>query len=197
MPTGYTAPTKDALADLDAYASKAPHGTAERALLIFGWLADRAYVRETEGANRGPWMRLFLGECGLGEGYSWCAASLTWACRRAGCWSGNSPAVIDWYRRGKADGRLRAKPARALACYRLDRDEDGNLTGHGHIGFCLGYGESLFGRIVRKILNLVKSIEGNTSPAAGGSQSNGDGLYRKTRPIGYWDGYVELSQEGR
>lgn len=186
--TRFTAPTVEALAALDRYASKAPPNTSERALLIMAFLADRCVVTESNGANRGPWVDFLIRESGLDprDRPSWCAITLCFATKRAGCWSAKSARVIDWYRKAKAEGRLRSNPARGLACVHLNKNADGSLKGTGHIGDC-----------VAGALGWTKSIEGNTSPGDAGSQGDGDGLYRKTRRNSFWDGWIELSQENR
>lgn len=136
---------------------------AERALLIAAEFADRIKVREV-GVNRGYWVTRFLGAVGLGGGYAWCAAFLTFCLKAAG--ATNLPkhpaSVLGWITWAKANGAILDGPQRACAGAQM------HTKTTGHIWF---------------MANPPASIEGNTN--AQGSRE-GNGVFRRTRPEGIW-----------
>lgn len=153
-----------------------PNG--EKVLQVFAYLADSIEVREEFGPNHGKYVDDFLKSCGLGSGYPWCAASINWVCEALGVPNPDKSdaAVIGWRNWAKANGRLKFIPARGRLCGYL------HANGTGHIG------------IVRSVEgSLVRSIEGNTSSGAAGSQRDGDGLYRRTRAAKTWEFYIDLN----
>ena len=140
-----------------------------------------AYVGTVErgGANRGPRVERFLRSVGLGPGQPWCAAFVSHVLEAAGA-------------RGPADGRGRvirsglaahfitAGSVRASEALRgVKAVSDGAVViwrrgsgPFGHAGF-----------VVRWRGARGETVEGNTSPGAGGSQADGDGVWRRTREI--------------
>ena len=145
----------------------------ERALIIAHIAADIIKVRE-HGRNAGPEVREYLRAVGLGEGFAWCAAFVTY-CLLEGGWSkermpANRASACAWFAWGEREPAIGVTSDVRL----LKR---GDLVGwcdraawHGHIGLLLGvHGDS------------VSTIEGNTD-AQGGSE--GDGVYRRVRR---WD----------
>lgn len=154
-----------------------PNG--EKVLQVFAYLSDVIEVREELGPNNGKYVNDFLKESGgLGSGYPWCAASLNWVCEAIGVPNPDKSdaAVIGWRNWARANGRLRTSPARGYLCGYL------HANGSGHIG------------IVRSVeTDIVRSIEGNTSSGAAGSQRDGDGLYRRSRPRSVWEFYIDLN----
>lgn len=150
----------------------------EKALLLMANLADRQRVREI-GTNRGFWVERFLAAAGLGPGYPWCAAALTWTCDQLEIDRPpkGAAAVRNWVTWGIATGRHLpiSQVQRGDLVYWLNRD------GTGHIG------------IVSHVAgSIVFTIEGNTSSGERGSQRDGDGLYRRDRHIKAWHGVIRL-----
>lgn len=132
-------------------------------------------IRERGGNNRGPWVRKFLREVGLPQGYPWCAAFQSWALDKA---AGRklpieSASVAAIYGYGKEHGWVVSRPLRGdLACY--DFDGDGQYNDHIEL--------------VVKVLRLgptlvLRVVGGNTSSGVAGSQADGDGVWLRTRVI--------------
>lgn len=148
----------------------------ERVLQAMAILADVVRVRES-GTNRGYWVESFLAKCGLGPGYPWCAAALSFACDAVDvprpAKGGASCAM--WRAWARDQKKLVTEPKRGRACVK-DYGQ-----GKGHIGI-----------VVRTVGPLVWSLEGNTGPGEAGSQRDGDGLYRRVRSRRFWDHYIEL-----
>lgn len=144
----------------------------EAVLQCMAYLADVVKVREKGGNNRGPEVAELLKSAGLGEGYAWCAAALTFARKLAGMRVPKGAAAVrNWV------GFLPRtnKPGRGSICYRMNPD---GVTGH-------------IGVVVAVVGPVVFSIEGNTSSGEAGSQRDGDGLYRRRRLKGFWTGFLE------
>lgn len=108
------------------------------------------------------------------QGQSWCAAFVRWVCKHSGApvLGISNPyycPTIETYARhaGLWDTSGHYHPGDWVLF---------DWTGHGlaeHIGIVVGDDGS-----------VVHTIEGNTSPTNGGSQSNGGGVYRRDRPHG-------------
>lgn len=148
---------------------------AERRLLVMAYLADEVRVKEVGGNNRGKWVKVFLASVGLGEGYPWCAASLTFASQVADAPFPQRPeynpaAVLGWNRWADDNDRIVSGALR-----RGDIAMRRTSATTGHIGV-----------VVRVVGNFVYSIEGNTSPGNEGSQADGGGLYRRVRLKSFW-----------
>lgn len=160
-----------------------------RAALAYG----RLFVGITEnpaGSNHGPTVRRqdktgkwWTGGIdywcrqanGIPGGYPWCAAFATGCFRAVGREIGDARrASVGFFEAwARQHGMLVERPfAGDLVCYRFDRDDWPD-----HIG------------IVDKVLSLprggrpylVRVLEGNTSRGVAGSQSNGGGVYLRTR----------------
>ncbi len=131
-------------------------------------------VKEATGHNDGPEVEMFLHSVGRHKGDSWCAAFVSYCLTAAQI---KEPKI----RSGLARDFKRSKylvlsndvlrgikwvPRGSLIGW-----EKGN-TIFGHIGFVLNW-EKQSG----------KTIEGNTSSGEQGSQSNGDGVYIRSRMI--------------
>jgi CHAP domain-containing protein len=132
-------------------------------------------IHEVGGNNQGPWVKKFLAEVGLPEGYAWCDAFQSYeehgvAGRRLPI---ESASVGQTYATAKQLGWVVTPPARGdLVCY--DFDGDGQCD--DHIG------------IVVKVLSLgpvltLQTVEGNTSSGVAGSQADGDGVYLRRRVV--------------
>lgn len=137
--------------------------------------AAKLGIHEVGGNNCGPWVKKFLAEVGLPEGYAWCDAFQSYeedgvAGHRLPI---ESASVGQTYATAKKLGWVVSTPARGdLVCY--DFDGDGQFD--DHIG------------IVAKVLALgpflkLQTVEGNTSSGVAGSQGDGDGVFLRTRVV--------------
>jgi hypothetical protein len=137
--------------------------------------ATKLGIQEVGGNNHGPWVKKFLGEVGLPEGYAWCDAFQSFEMDGA---AGHrlpieSASVAQTYATGKKLGWAVSKPARGdLVCY--DFDGDGQFD--DHIGLVVGV------RTLGQMLTL-QTVEGNTSSGLGGSQEDGDGVFLRRRVV--------------
>ncbi|RYG94822.1 MAG: hypothetical protein EON58_15435 [Alphaproteobacteria bacterium] len=156
----------------------APDGTGEKALQAMAWLCDDQEIREDKGNNKdsGGWIARFLKNLGLDPGQPWCAASLWWCCVQAKCARPptGGASVYEWVQWAKREGRLLTEPKRGCAVARL-------IGRKGHMGICRAYRKP-----------EVDSIEGNTSAGVTGSQRDGGGMYRRTRPKRSWGYFIDL-----
>lgn len=110
------------------------------------------------GSNRtrfGDWYGL--------DGYPWCMMFVQWCFDQAGaplpCRTASCSELLGWYRKYRKE-QLAAAPLPG----------DVVIYNFGHTGIV----ESAAG-------DSITAIEGNTSPGSKGSQSNGGGVYRRTR----------------
>jgi cell wall-associated NlpC family hydrolase len=122
------------------------------------------------GSNSGPEVNRYLKATGLGPGYPWCAAFVTWCLKKAG-YKGSLPQntayVPSWVNWAKAKGKT-VKPRHArrgdLICFEFDNDHLAD-----HIGIVLRN---------RWWKQEYLTIEGNTSVT---SDDNGGKVQRRTR----------------
>ena len=161
------------------YKRKAP---GDRVLLAFSVLATDLRVRESGGNNRGELVEAIIGSTGLPTtgGYSWCAATVEF-CRTVaevapGPKDPVNARVSAWVEWASSNNRLLKVPARGRLATFLRTD------GTGHIGIVAA---------VRPDGSL-RTYEGNTSSGDQGSQSNGDGLYQRIRPAGFFTRFITL-----
>jgi hypothetical protein len=154
---------------------------SERVLLTMSILANDIKVREKTGHNDGADVKEILATVHLPEGYSWCASSLEFACQYAHYKTGPvvylAAAVHNWVEWAKQNGKLTSVPGRGKLCYRFDAN---NVN--GHIGICAEV----------KPNGNIRDYEGNTSSGISGSQRDGDGLYQRTRVVGFWQGFITI-----
>jgi hypothetical protein len=137
--------------------------------------ATKLGIREVGPNNHGPWVKKFLAEVGLPEGYAWCDAFQSFEMREA---AGHklpieSASVLQTYATGKKLGWAVTKPARGdLVCY--DFDGDGQFNDH-------------IGLVVRVVsvgpMLTLETVEGNTSSGVAGSQGDGDGVFLRRRVV--------------
>jgi hypothetical protein len=137
--------------------------------------ATKLGIREVGGNNHGPWVKKFLAEVGLPEGYAWCDAFQSFEMQGA---AGHqlpieSASVLQTYATGKKLGWAVSKPARGdLVCY--DFDGDGQFNDH-------------IGLVVRVVsigpMLTLETVEGNTSSGVAGSQGDGDGVFLRRRVV--------------
>ena len=128
---------------------------------------SQLHVRE-QGHNDGKEVRKYLRSAGLGKGYPWCAAFVTWCHEENNIPNPGSARVVDWFKanviweNSGLNDRPSVKPGYVMGLYYS------NLGRLGHIGI-----------IEYEDKNNYYTIEGNTNRA--GSRE-GDGVYRKIRP---------------
>ena len=124
-------------------------------------------VRETGGSNKGTQVEMYLASVGLGPGYPYCAAFVSWVYQNANIQVPLSAWVPSYalkdkriYQRGKFELKTPQKGDVFLIWYpKLNRP--------AHIGFIEQWKEK-----------WVLTVEGNTNDS--GSRE-GDGVYRKRR----------------
>jgi hypothetical protein len=137
--------------------------------------ATKLGIHEVGGNNHGPWVKKFLAEVGLPEGYAWCDAFQSF--EMEGCAGHKLPiesaSVEQTYATGKKLGWVVSKPARGdLVCY--DFDGDGRFNDHiGLVVRVLGLGPMM----------TLETVEGNTSSGTAGSQGDGDGVFVRRRVV--------------
>lgn len=163
--------------------NRAPHRKAHRSILIREKLvraelaAAKLGIREVGANNHGPWVKKFLHEVGLPEGYAWCDAFQSYEEHGV---AGHplpieSASVAQTYETGRRLGWVVSPPKRGdLGCV--------NWNGPGppfadHIFLVVK--ASSFGGYWK-----LRTVEGNTSSGVAGSQSDGDGVFLRTRVIG-------------
>jgi len=136
--------------------------------------AAKLGIREVGGNNHGPWVKKFLAEVGLPEGYAWCDAFQSYEEHQA---AGHmlpieSASVAQTYTLAKARGWLVTVPARGdLGCV--------NWNGPGP-----PFADHIL--LVVSAVSLpgfwkLQTVEGNTSSGVAGSQGDGDGVFMRTR----------------
>lgn len=139
-------------------------------------------VREKTGKNDGERVEEYLAVTQLGKGYAWCAAFVSWVFAEAGFpeprtpWSPSLfPKKRVIWERGITDKLsdplgnrvlkpITPRPADVFGIYFA------NLKRIAHVGFVDEWGDK-----------QVITVEGNTNEAG---SAEGDGVYRKRRPIG-------------
>lgn len=139
--------------------------------------AARGQLGVTEsppGSNRtrfGAWYGL--------DGYPWCMMFVQWCFHQAGmtlpCRTASCSELLGWYRKNRR-GQLSDNP----------RPGDIVIYNFGHTGIV----ESAAGE-------TITVIEGNTSPGSKGSQSNGGGVYRRTRDRKLASAFIRPNEEGK
>lgn len=136
-------------------------------------------VKEHGGNNRGPMVRQYLKEVGLGEGYAWCDAFVSWCLHKA---AGHrlpieSAGVWSTYSRARSLGWLRERPFRGdLVMY--DFNHDGGFDDH------IGFVEKVIGGVSKRSpVWFLRTVEGNTVSGDAGSQDDGGGVYRRRRLV--------------
>jgi cell wall-associated NlpC family hydrolase len=146
----------------------------ERALAAAGqWLGRH----ETGGNNRAPWLdawaRQYIG--GWMVGQSWCGLLCVVAWAQAGvALPKDTVSTVAIYNRAHAGNGYRliapenARPGDLVV---MDFDKSRGPVAM-HVGLARGPMRG----------GMIPTREGNTSPTAGGSQNNGDGIYDKSRP---------------
>lgn len=141
-------------------------------------------MEQPPGSNRGPlidkWNK--AAHVALGSPYCDSFQNSVWA--EAGVklgkgWENGSaycPATLAW---GQKQGWERRRPWKGFLVF-FDWDQDGVVD---HVGIVAGVSALRWQGIKanRRFVGLIRTIEANTSPGLTGSQSDGGGVYRRTR----------------
>ena len=141
---------------------------------VIGIAESFAGTKEATGNNDGAAVEMFLHSVGLKKGTSWCGAFVSYCLTKAEV---KEPKIRSGlarhFKKGKnlilANEVLRG--AKSVPIGSLVGWEKGN-TIYGHIGFVKTWKQQ-----------TGVTIEGNTSSGVSGSQSNGDGVYVRSRSI--------------
>jgi len=132
-------------------------------------------AREATGHNDGEPVETFLRSVGRRKGDSWCAAFVSFCLSRSGV---TQPSIRSGLARefkrgpGLVRSELVLRGCATIASGSIVGWEKGS-TISGHIGFVTDQWKGPTGR----------TIEGNTSSGVKGNQSDGDGVYLRTRTI--------------
>jgi hypothetical protein len=134
------------------------------------------------GYNTGADVRMYQHATGLaGTGWPWCAAFVTWVYEKAGLVLSTSAGFASvWLMEqwARNTGRWHARagsyrpPPGAIIIYTFSHT---GIVVAGHAGY-------------------DNTVEGNTSSGNSGSQSNGDGVYKRVRSHSLIKGYVVMNQ---
>lgn len=123
-------------------------------------------VREATGKNDGKAVEKYLKVCGLGKGYAWCAAFISWVYKVNKVTEFKTAWAPGWFPKNKSlpltpsqGGGQTPKPGDVFGIWINNRI--------GHVGLVYVCGDK-----------VVRTIEGNTNDA--GSRE-GDGVYEKRR----------------
>jgi hypothetical protein len=135
--------------------------------------SELGYTESPSGSNRTK----FAAEAGHANGQPWCATFLVAIARRVGLRlpseSAYTPAMANGFR---SAGRWHSSPAPGdLAFFDFPGDSKARIQ---HVGI-----------VESSTATTVTSIEGNTAPGTAGSQDNGGGVWRRTRPRSHVVGY--------
>lgn len=134
------------------------------------------YVGTTEvGNNAGPEVARFLRSVGLGTGYAYCAAFVSFCLTEA-----EPQPVWPTIRTARAQSFITAQSMRAShVMYGYKKPKPGDIlvwkkgnTGFGHVGFVLEWDGA-----------CGTTVEANTSSGVYGSQRDGDGVWIRKRCI--------------
>lgn len=127
-------------------------------------------LREATGKNDGHAVEKYLKACGLGKGYAWCAAFLTWNFKVNHVKTVVTAWAPNWFPASKTLFKGRVRDA-ALNRVPEPCDVFGLWINNriGHVGFIYRWPQNS---------KVVQTIEGNTNEA--GSRE-GDGVYIKRR----------------
>lgn len=147
-------------------------------------------VTEKTGKNDGKDVEMYLRSTGLGKGYAWCAAFVTWCHQEVNIPNPQSAWSPAWFTSNvvyrKNHVRIRPFTSRKGQVFGLYYD---NLKRVGHVGIITGEGKIHY-----------YTVEGNTS---GSGVREGDGVYGKIRRkeniyvISDYAGYHEIKESLR
>lgn len=124
-------------------------------------------VREATGHNDGKEVQKYLHSVGLGKGYPWCAAFVTWSHNQVNIPNPESAWSPNWFKSNviyRADWRKNSVTILPGMVFGLYFPEKKRIA---HVGFIDGEDH-----------NNYYTVEGNTN---GAGSREGDGVYRKIR----------------
>jgi len=154
--------------------------TAERVLEIAGEeLGTKEFPANSNKVKYNTW---FYGRAVSGAAYPWCMAFVQWVFSRAGAalpyLTASCSALLRWYQANRPEGVVKDPRPGDIVIYSF---------GHTGIVEAVGKGGS------------ITAIEGNTSPGAAGSQSNGGMVCRRTRAGSTVRAYIrpDYKKEGK
>jgi len=141
-------------------------------------LREVGVKEDPAGSNSGRRVNQYLAAAGLGPGYPWCAAFVTWCLEKVDYRvTTPGPALVEnWVQWGTKHGMIVARPFRGdLVCYDWNAD-----NWYDHIGFVV--------RVLalrwrgKTFAGFIKTVEGNTSF---GNDSNGGKVMIRYRWVGH------------
>lgn len=142
------------------------------ALLLAAAAADLGYTEHPPGSNRTK----LAAEAGHANGYAWCATAVVAWARRAKIKlpseSAYTPTMAEGFRRA---GRFHREPQVGDVAFFDFPDPKARIQ---HVGIVESF-----------TATTVTCIEGNTSSGRAGSQDDGGGVFRRTRPRSHVVGY--------
>ena len=144
--------------------------TAEKVLALAR--AELGTVEFPANSNRVKYNTWFYGREVSGAAYPWCMAFVQWCFDQVGIplplKTASCSALLSWYQKNRPES-VRRKP----------QPGDIIIYDFGHTGIVENAGSE-----------TVTAIEGNTSPGAAGSQSNGGQVCRRTRKTSLVTAYI-------
>lgn len=134
---------------------------------------------KTENNNHAPWLAALERKHGMAwmDGQPWCGflCYVAWA-EGAGKKLPQgvvyTPNIVGWANRGQHFTRV--SPSSAKPGDLVVFNFVGGSSVADHVGLARGPARG----------GVIPTIEGNTSPGSGGSQANGGGCFKRTRPVG-------------
>lgn len=162
----------------------------ERAVQWAAYYARIVKVREV-GNNGGFWVKQFLALCGLGVGYSWCAAFTSELAYRAGWLKFKSAAVLGWRDFGERNRVIFHSPMRGDFAYWV---KGSGKSQKRHIEIVVNAAGAPCPTFVHESgfvpIGYIHTIGGNTGSGSKGSQEDGDGTYDRLRHASDFSGYI-------
>lgn len=163
----------------------------EKAVQWAAYFARIVKVREV-GSNGGFWVAKFLARVGLGTGYAWCAAFVSYVLAMAGWTSFKSAAVLGWRDWANRLGRIRTVPKRGMLAFWV---KGSGKSQKRHIEIVINTAGDPCPTFVHSSgkvpTGYVHTIGGNTGSGSQGSQEDGDGCYDRLRRVGDFTGFIQ------
>ena len=139
--------------------------------------AELGTMESPANSNNVKYNTWYYGKAVSGSAYPWCMAFVQWVFNQAGMklpyLTASCNALLNWYKANRSAGVVKAPLPGDIIIYNF-----------GHTG------------IVESVSSgMVTAIEGNTSPSAAGSQSNGGMVCRRTRSTSLVIAYIRPEYE--
>ena len=149
--------------------------TVEKALTIAR--AELGTMEIPANSNNVKYNTWYYGKAVSGSAYPWCMAFVQWVFNQAGMklpyLTASCNTLLTWYQKNKPASVVKTPAPGDIIIYNF-----------GHTG------------IVESVSSgMVTAIEGNTSPSAAGSQSNGGMVCRRTRSASLVTAYIRPDYE--